>query len=86
MITCAIDMFGFDQMIYYTDQSGEKYKIKTNMDNLGIDIANACQVYNCYTIKIYGSKAYADKKVIPQIYKYLENNYDLNKVDIEVIL
>ena len=39
MITCAIDMFGFDQMIYYTDQSGEKHKIKTNMDNLGIDIA-----------------------------------------------
>lgn len=85
MISCAIDMFGFDQIIYYINESGEKQKIKSNMNDLGTDIAKACQLNNSYDIKLFASKAYAEKKIIPQIYSFLENKYDLNKINIEVI-
>lgn len=86
MITCAIDMFGHDQMIYYNDENGEKQKIKSNIEDLGTNIAKTCQAINDYDISIYASKAYVEKRVAPQIYKFLENKYDLSKVNIEVIL
>jgi hypothetical protein len=84
MITCAIDMFGYDQMIYYVNEAGEKTKIRTNMDTLGEDIGKACQINNSFDIHLWAPQAYAEKKVIPSIYKYFGDTYDLNKINIEV--
>lgn len=83
-VICALDLFGFDQIIMVSRENEELIKIRTNMDNLCKDIAEVCKEYKMNDIQLYGSKEFCRMKIIPNIYESFGTNYDLNKVNIEV--
>lgn len=84
-VICALDMFGFDQIIMVSRDNADLVKIRTNMDNLGTDIAKVCKEYNMTNIQFYGSKEFCRMKIIPKVYEGFGKDYNLiNEINIEV--
>lgn len=83
-IICALDMFGFDQIVMISKENEELIKLRTNMNEIGKTIATASKEYGINNIQFYGSKEFCKKKIIPQVYESFGKDFDLNEIIIEV--
>ena len=86
MIICNFNMFDKEQKIIEVNSETKKTSIVavSNFDDLGINIARACQNIEDYKIHLYGSTDFLETAVIPQIKKYLGLTYGLDNLEIEV--
>lgn len=85
MVICNFNMFDKNQKIMVANEETGELTVfaTTDFDNLGTDIAKACQKVDSYKVHLYGQEDYINT-VIPHIHEYLGSSYGLDKLEIEV--
>lgn len=78
-IICHFTLFDLHQKVYYKN---DVVAISTNED-LGENIANLCNKYNCNKVHLYGNEEYA-AGIIEDIHIYSGTKYGINNIEIEV--
>ena len=53
-------------------------------EQLGTDIAKACQLAEAYSVHLYGVEDVINTSIIPDIEEYLKSTYGENELEIEV--
>ena len=87
IIYCNYNLFDLHQGIYIHDpkEPGVVTKVAiTTLDNLGYTIAEMCDKYDIYKVRLFGSQAHAES-IVDDIQTYALNKYsNKNAIEIEV--
>lgn len=86
MIICNFNLFDIEQKILLADPETGEFSVfaVSNFDDLGTNIAKACQKAESYNVHLYGTTDYLEEKVIPQLKEYLSLTYGLEDLNVEV--
>lgn len=86
MIICNFNLFDAEQKIMIADPETGEFSVfaVSNFDDLGTNIAKACQKVKSYNVHLYGSEDYLQQIVIPQLTEYLSTTYGKEELSIEV--
>lgn len=86
MIICNFNLFDQTQKILVADPETNNFSViaTSNFDDLGTNIAKACQKVGSYKVHLYGSLDFLETAVIPAIEEYLGLTYGKDELEIEV--